>query len=402
MKHTTVIFRILALAILAAVVLFFGVQIYGYVTNPFSTTIVYNAKTEDSVAVEGWVIRDEETIQASGTLVYALSEGQKAGSGELLATAYDSTQALDTVKSIEEKELQLQQLEFALSTVLDPDAALKLDGTIKDTLLTLRSQVSSGDYAAASEEVAELKADILKRSHSYSSAAEIQAQAETVQSEIAALKNSLSGAQEIRAQKPGIFSAVCDGYESVLTPGKLEKLTPSQLESLTAQPTDGTMGKLIYGTSWYYAVTVSADQAAQLEEAGQATLRMSYGLEQDVTAEVLRVGPEEGGKQVVVLRCRDYLSQVTQLRRQSGELVMDSHTGLRIPANALRLNEEGQSGVYCMVGYTAKFKPVTVTYQGDGYTLVEPAEGATGSQILRPGDEVIVTASDLYDGKVVA
>ena len=133
-----------------------------------------------------------------------------------------------------------------------------------------------------------------------------------------------------------------------------------------------------------------------------STLRMSYGLEQDVTAEVLCVGPEEGGKQVVVLRCRDYLSQVTQLRRQSGELVMDSHTGLRIPANALRLNEEGQSGVYCMVGYTAKFKPVTVTYQGDGYTLVEPAEGATGSQILRPGDEVIVTASDLYDGKVVA
>ena len=103
----------------------------------------------------------------------------------------------------------------------------------------------------------------------------------------------------------------------------------------------------------------------------------------------------------MVLRSDKYLSQVTQLRHLTAELLLDSYSGLRIPANALRLNDEGQSGVYCVVGFTAAFKPVDVVYRGDGYTLVRAADGATGSDILRAGDEVIVTAGELYDGKVV-
>ena len=82
-------------------------------------------------------------------------------------------------------------------------------------------------------------------------------------------------------------------------------------------------------------------------------------------------------------------------------LVLGGYSGLRIPANALRLRADGQSGVYCLVGFTADFKPVDVVYRGDGYTLVRAAEGATGGDILRSGDEVIVTTSELYDGKVV-
>ena len=53
------------------------------------------------------------------------------------------------------------------------------------------------------------------------------------------------------------------------------------------------------------------------------------------------------------------------------------------------------------LGFTAAFKPVDVVYRGDGYTLVRAAKDATGSDILRAGDEVIVTAGELYDGKVV-
>ena len=109
----------------------------------------------------------------------------------------------------------------------------------------------------------------------------------------------------------------------------------------------------------------------------------------------------ENGRQAVVVSCDKYISQVTQLRHQTGTLVLGNHSGLRIPANALRLNDQGQSGVYCKVGFTAEFKPVDVVYRGDGYTLVRAAEHAVGSDILRAGDDVIVTASELYDGKVV-
>ena len=66
-----------------------------------------------------------------------------------------------------------------------------------------------------------------------------------------------------------------------------------------------------------------------------------------------------------------------------------------------------RQGVYCLVGRVAYFKPVSIVYQGSDYCLVEPStiEAATESQkslyTLRPNDEVIVSAGELYNGKVV-
>ena len=58
------------------------------------------------------------------------------------ATVYSGSDALDTVQQIETKELQLQQLQFALSSYLNPDATLKLDGSITESLLNIRRSLS--------------------------------------------------------------------------------------------------------------------------------------------------------------------------------------------------------------------------------------------------------------------
>ena len=57
--------------------------------------------------------------------------------------------------------------------------------------------------------------------------------------------------------------------------------------------------------------------------------------------------------------------------------------------------------MYCLDGVTAAFRPVTVLYQGQGYALVRPADGASDTRTLRTGDEVIASAGTLYDGKVI-
>ena len=402
MKHTAPIFKLLAVFVLLGVLILFGVQFWQYFSNPLTTTLVYNAQTEVTVSVDGWVIRQEESFHTDGgTLIHARTEGEKVGVNQTLATAYSSKGALDTVKKIEEKQLQQQQLEYALESYLDPDAALKLDSAINESLLTLRSELDRGDYAAASENISELKGNILKRSHSYSSAAEIQAEISAVKKEISSLRDSLSGVTTIRAKKAGTYSAVCDGYEELLNPAFLKDLTPSKLAGITGGGEEGNVGKMIYGSTWYYAFTLSAEDVVRLRSSDRVLLRFAKGLEQDVAVDVVSISDEENGKHAVVVSCDKYMAQVTLLRRQAATLVLGSYDGLRIPANALRLDENGQSCVYCMVGFTADLKPVDVVYQGDGYTLVRANEKATGGDILRSGDEVIVTASELYDGKVV-
>ena len=395
-------FKILSAVVLAAVVLYFGVQIYQYLVNPFSTTLTYEAQADDSIALTGWVVREEETFHAdAATLSPALAEGQKVGYGQAIAMAYDSASALDTVAEINTLELQLQQLEFALTSILDDDASLKLDSSITGGILTLRQNLAAGDYSAASDDVSALKAAVLKSSHSYSSVDDIRADIESVQGRITQLRDSLSGAQRITAPRPGIYSAVCDGYETVLTPAGLDELTPSALQRLTAVKSDGNAGKLIYGDTWYFAAAVDASRAFDLKPGRSVTLRMAKGMAQDVTVQIRSVSPEENGQVAVILQCREYLPQTTLLRHQAAELILRTYSGLRVPTTSLRQDEAGNTGVYCAVGSSAKFKAVQIIYRGDTYTLVRPTADATGTAILRSGDEIIITANKLENGLVV-
>ena len=402
MRKTSPLMKILPIAVLAAVLFYFAVQLYNYLSDPVSTTLVTEGQAEDTIALNGWLLRDEEVLPAqSGTLSRERQEGDRVGVGQVLATVYADDGALQTVSQIETLELQLQQLQFALTSYLDPDAALKLDTSITGDILTLRQTLTGGDYTAADSDIAQLKAAVLKRDHPYTSQEEIETEIKAVEGQISSLKASLSGAATVTAKAAGTYSAVCDGYETVLTTAFLEDVTPGKLARLQPAGTESSMGKLIYGDTWYYVVSLPEEQAAQLKALGTVTLRFAKGFDQNLRMQVANVSAAENGQAAVTLSCRKYLAQTTLLRHQAADVILRTYEGLRVPSNALRVSEEGVTGVYCLDGVTAAFRPVTVLYQGQGYALVRPADGAADTRTLRAGDEVIASAGALHGGKVI-
>ena len=394
--NNTRVFRFLSIALLAAIALYFAAQGYFALTDPFTTTLVYQSSAEDTIDVSGWLVRDEEVLSGeSGTVRHEVSEGERVGKGQTVATVYSGSDALDTVQQIESKELQLQQLQFALSSYLNPDAALKLDGSISDEIMALRKNLTGGDYTAASGDLSQLKAAIVKRSRAYTSSQEIKTEIAAVQDEIDSLQAGLTGATDITAPRAGTYSAVCDGYESVLTPAGLGDLTPSALDSLAPRENTANVGKLIYSNTWYYAAAVAEEEAQRIAACGSVSLRLTKGVTDDIAAAVHSVGPAENGRCVVVLSCREYLAETTQLRHQTAQIVLHSYTGLRLPSVCLRQSDDGKLGVYCVQGSFPQFKPVEMVYQGDDYVLVSVPQNTEGLSTLRPGDEVIMTGVTL-------
>lgn len=401
MKKTSPLMKILPIAVLTAVLVYFAVQLYNYLSDPVNTTLVVAGQAEDTIALNGWLLRDEEVLPAqSGTLSRVRQEGERVGVGQVLARVYANDGALQTVSQIETLELQLQQLQFALTSYLNPDAALKLDTSITGDILTLRQSLTGGDYTAAEGDIAPLKAAVLKRDHPYASQEEIQTEIKSVEGQIKSLEASLSGTT-VTARASGTYSAVCDGYETVLTKAFLEEVTPGKLARLRPVDEQSNMGKLIYGDTWYYVVTLPEEQASYLKSQGAVTLRFAKGFDQNIRMQVVSVSAPEDGQAAVTLSCRKYLAQTTLLRHQAADVILHTYEGLRVPSNALRVSEEGVTGVYCVDGSTAAFRPVTVLYQGQGYALVRAADGASDTQTLRVGDEVIATAGALSDGKVI-
>ena len=98
------------------------------------------------------------------------------------------------------------------------------------------------------------------------------------------------------------------------------------------------------------------------------------------------------------------MNQVTLCRFLSARLVFERFTGVRIPDKALRVktNDDGTTtpGVYTLVGRQTEFKTVEIIREGEGFYLVRGT--ATDKRVLRPGDTIVLSNQELYDGKVVA
>ncbi len=392
-----------------AVVFYFGVQGYRYLVSPQAITTTYAFTTEEKIETRGLFVREETVIDCSETMLeLARAEGERVGTGGVLATIYHSESALARQQELDLLRTQLEQLQYAQSAAKDAETALKLDGDIRDGLVELRAALGAHNFSTAASLGSELKTTVLKREYAYRGASDLGARVSELQARVKEAGSALSqGSEQVKAPFSGTYSAVVDGYESVISPEMLKTMSAADFKAVQPENVSSTVGKLIKGEEWYYACVLPEAAAEQLSVGQAVTLRAGAGVDFDLPVRVSRIIKAEGGEVLVVLMGEKYLSYVTLLREQNAELIVESHTGLRIPKNALRVGENGQSGVYCRVGLRAYFKPVEVLYGGEDYFLASPirvdstSESTIQLYTLRAGDEVIVSAQELYDGKVI-
>ena len=414
MKNSSLGMKILLAAVTLGVLAYFGFQAARYFGDPLTTTLAYTYQVEEKTALSGYVVREEQVLQEDdGLLRLQRSEGERVSKGGTVATAYADQASLDRQNEIDGLEARIEQLEYAQEAALGADVSMKLDDQILRDLLAVRSALASDRLAEAEEQGRELRSLVLKRDYTDSDTEDLASQIETLEAQLKTLRSqAASSTRRITAPASGLYSAVVDGYETVLTPEGLRDLTPSALKAV--KPDDSVrsqVGKLILGDSWYYVAVMYAEKAKELRESGSLTLRFSKSADRDLDVTVDAIGPEESGKAAVTFRGNTYLAQLTMLRQQSAEIIRRSVSGIRVPTEALRaekvtVDKEGDrtvtegTGVYCVVGMEARFKPVKVLYSGDGFVLVR-ADTEEEKTRLRDGDEIIITANDLYDRKVV-
>ena len=408
---TKLIFVFLFLAVAA----YFSVQAYRYFVDPQTTTLVYAYSSEDAIAATGYFARDEQVIACSETLLeLERAEGERVNAGGTLATVYHSESALNDHRQLRALRSRLEQLRYAREASRDAETALDAVGltvnknTIREDLFALRASLAAGSWTSVESSGEELRTTVLKREYAYAGTDDLDVRIDALNAEISTLSGRLEGGtQTIRAPFAGTYSAVADGYEAVLTPAALENMTVAQYDAIAPEAASSTVGRLIAGEEWRFVTVLSAADAARLQKGQALSLRAATGVDFDLDVTVERIGREENGRVIVVLRGSSHLAYVTLLRAQNVELILARYEGLRIPKNALRVDADGSSGVYCLVGLRAYRKPVEVLWQGEDYCLVRPVGIETTSEslrqlyTLRAGDEAIVSANDLYDGKVV-
>ena len=416
MKQGTIVNRIVMLVLFAALMIYLIVSAWQGFTGRITTVTSYSYTLDDLQEATGFLARDEYVLPARSALADVLpAEGEKVSVGQTVAYLYQSADALERKQDIRTLTLEKEQLEYSLGRTDDLSDNAKLTKEIMQQLAGLRASVSRRDFTGLEDSAMELKGLVYKRDYTSESGGDLTA----LQAQIAKLTEDINNLQSkssldtsaVYTDRSGIFSGLVDGYEALLTPAALETLTPSTLDKLAGEsvkPESNTVGKLITSSRWYFVCVLPEDQAKRLVDGWAVDVRFSRDWSGEVNMTVERISAPENGRVAVVLSTTQHLSDTTLLRRQTVDIVFSSVTGIRVPKNALYQNESGQWGVYAVVGAQAEFKPITVVGEDDDYYLIQPLVSATSvedkegaKKALRPGDEIIISAEGLYDGKVV-
>lgn len=420
MKESTLATKVMIGVLCVGVLLYLAVYAVLSWQEELVTTTAYTYTQSVGAQASAILVRDETVIQESGSYVdLVLSEGARAAKGDAVALLYNDLSALDTRQSIKTLEAEIGQLQYALSSGTQSTDPSKLDALVVSSIVNLRALAASGDLSSLEDSALNLRTMVFKRDYTYGdtgAAAQISQLISQKQDQLTQLTLSLSSvSRTVYAPTSGVFSGEVDGFEGLLTPDMLDTLSASQLSQLLSQPASGTsnaVGKLITSPKWYLAALLSPEDAEGLTLNGSYTITFSLDYYGDVEMTLERLETQDG-QTIAVFSSRDHLSDTTLLRVQTVDIVTRQIEGIRIPRKALRVITEtvedpdggaasqvNHYGVYTVVGTQAEWQEVELLYTGDSFYLVAPVDAAASSR-LRAGDAVILSTSDLYDGKVV-
>lgn len=398
-KHyTTVILWILLIAIAA----YFGYSVVTSIHQPLTTAAVMEYEAGSGYYAAGFVVRDETVIESEyGITVLTAKEGARVAAGEPVATGYLTGDAQDRQSRITELTSQLEQLNYAYrssSSIADQAA---LDSEIVSDLTAFSRYVSRRDMNSIADLSPELKGLVLRRSSDESATTVIAAQITATQNELESLRSEAEqDTRTVAAPSAGYFSGTVDGYESVLTPKRLDSLSVQDYNTLEPEAIpEHTAGKLISGNTWYYVTAVPSGELGELAKGDRVKVTFARDFYDEIEMTVSRISENQAGFRLLVLSCDRYMQNVTLLRQQSADIVFVSHAGLRVPKSAVHVDKNSQPGVYVFEGATAVWKPIQILHDNGESYVVELDRTSTSN--LWPGDEVIVGAKNLYDGKVV-
>ena len=357
----------------------------------------------DGISTSGFLVRHEQLLMpdSGGIVVPIHMEGEKLGVGQVVANTYRDDAAKAQQERINELKEELDQLQSIAALSAEKDSSA-FDADLMELMNQITVYAFRRNYNAANSASQTLTSLVVRRYLNNADSDALSQRIQEVKEQLAALnaeKHSESGT--VLAPVSGYFSAVTDGYESLLTPEFLESASVNAFEKNVAmgKQDTGAVGKLVSSKKWYLAAVVPAENVKALSLGTVIEVNFTFDLPSVMQMKVERISPEEYGRCLLVLSSEEFIQHAVTPRTENVDLVFSRSSGLRVPKTALYVDEAGKTGVYVLVGAEARWKNIEILVDDGDNFIVKLDKSSTKN--LWPEDEIILTTGEIFDGKVM-
>ena len=385
----------------------------GFQSELETTPAILETKS-NSVVLDAYIVRNEDVLYATreGGVNYLYEDGERVGTGAVVANIYSGAGAeevADRILTIDKKINILENSSVSdKATKTDTNA---IDNKISELFYIIRDKIEDGDVEHALYRKDELLVYLNKRQVITQNTTNYDDQIVTLQTERETLTGQLINLEEkITVSNSGYFYSNADGYENVFDFSKMGELTLEEYnKAVNSDPADYStklaVGKIVNSSDWYILSEIDSSDLKRFTQGNQYSVTFPYNSDVTIKMKLEKIVRENESEQVVlVFKTNTMPNNFNYLRKQSVQIVEDSYTGYKVPANAVRV-VDGKKGVYVLNGNTVSFKEVEVLVELNGYFLVKQQptylEDENYHKKLGLYDMIIISGKNLYDGKIV-
>lgn len=391
--------KTVSLLVLLSIVVFIIFNLINLFTSEETSVIAELDTMEKSYKLSGIIIRSENQITAAtkdgGILDVAVSENEMVRKGKLVATYFDSNIDDETKSELSRINQKISELSNATDdTIAEEMSKKEIDEEIERKIEEISFASSDRNMAVVSSLKNEVNELVILKNNEEEDLTTVTERLEQLYLEKSSIEKRYSGAKyEIVAPEHGVFSTRIDGYEDIITPSIAFSITYSDYEdaknkNITADDIrkKGVICKIVDNSIWYVSLVCTKEDAKSFSVGEKVSLRFE-GEGGEAKGTVEYISKEHSGKYMVTVSSSSYANYPMMNRFASLTVVKESHRGLKIPLDAIRV-KDGKSGVYVKTENTLRYKEIEILCKDDKYAIVRFDNTRSGSLLLY--DEVIV------------
>ncbi len=398
------------LTLLGALLLFayMGYHIFMSAYSPIKTEIAIMYDEYETIDTQGLVVRNETMIplKQNGYVYYIAENGSRVSKDGKIADLYADQETAVARQQVTALDSEIQKLQTIEEQGQNNRTNLDIINTqLKKAQEAVISEISSPNIA----EIDTLSAQLLSLMNKQQiTVGHIDNFADRLAS-LTAQRNQLAAKDSapnssVYSPMAGYFVNTVDGYETLLNADSIEAITTDEiLSAMNATPTPDNnryIGKVVGSYEWYLVCVLPANEMTRLPMDGTVRLRLPFVSNETIPVTVVAENRDREGNMAVVFRC-DYMSaDLSDIRLEQVQVLVKQHSGVRVPDEAVRFNDQQEAGVFVQEGNLIRFRRIRVLYHSEheSYSICEISADDGYVQIY---DDIVVEGKNLYDGKIV-
>ncbi|MDE5569550.1 MAG: hypothetical protein K2J47_08105 [Ruminococcus sp.] len=408
------IVKLLRNGVLILLLIVFISIVYNFNNKQMATETALMSEAVSSKDFKGVFIRAERvvTFSGNGVLSYNVADGGKVGSDTVIAEVYPDDTQIGRNREINRLEKKLAILKKIQNPgTFESAQPASLSENIGESYRSLIYSRDMHNYDELRNEMENLLVQMSTYQIITKSVTGFEQQITDINAELAEIKaESITPSELVSSKESAYFVSYCDGYESELTPDRLDEITIADINSITdRRSNDNTIvGKMIDGYSWYLAGVVDNSRK---EYAAGNYVQIKFDSSDETFDAVINSVRDEGDPEqsIIIIECSQFNYDLVQHRAENAKLIKGEYSGLKVPRESIRFDdieenvydENGEvigsaitnyKGVRILKGEQIVFKKIDVIYEGSDYVLSRVHDNDSGylalyDDIITEGEE---------------